>query len=649
MRPCTTGCNPKHGARFRLAFCAPHPHYSEFYQPTKAEDRVHVFRTELPSSSRNDWRTLKSLLPYLKAYPARLSLAVVFLILAKLANVGVPVALKIIVDKLDMTATEVMPLALPLALLVAYGLLRFSTILFQELRNAIFAKASQQSTRRIAIRVFEHLHRLSLRFHLDRQTGGISRDIERGSRSIAQLLSFLVFNIVPTIFEIVVVCVILFLNFNAWFAIVTLITLSIYFVYTYKVTEWRIKFRVEMNQADSIANSTAIDSLINYETVKYFGNESFESQRYDQNMLKWEKASIKSQVSLALLNCGQGIIIGTGLTILMIMAASGVVSGAMTLGDFVMVNAFLIQLYIPLNFLGTIFREVKHSLTDMEKMFSLLEEETEIKNRANATALITRHPEIRFDKVCFHYDPDRQILFNLDFTIPPGSKVAVVGSSGSGKSTIARLLYRFFDVSSGAITIDGQDIRDLTLESLRTTIGIVPQDTVLFNESIGYNIRYGRPDATHDEVQRAARLAHMDKFIESLPLKYDTLVGERGLKLSGGEKQRIAIARTVLKNPQILILDEATSQLDSKSERAIQDALNEISENRTSLVIAHRLSTVVDSDQIMVLDHGHIVERGTHRELLTQQGHYAGMWELQQEAREHGRFEPNSMADLTGC
>ena len=594
---------------------------------------MHVFRTELPSVTRNDWKTLKSLLPYLKEYPARIALALVFLILAKLANVGVPVALKTIVDKLDVSATGAL-VALPLALLVAYGLLRFTTILFQELRNAIFAKASQQSTRKIALKVFEHLHQLSLRFHLDRQTGGISRDIERGSRSIAQLLNFLVFNIVPTIFEIIVVCAILFVNFNAWFAIVTLITLSFYFVYTYKVTEWRIKFRVEMNQADSSANSTAVDSLINYETVKYFGNEAFESQRYDKSMLKWETASIKSQVSLALLNCGQGVIIGTGLTILMIMAANGVVSGEMTLGDFVMVNAFLIQLYIPLNFLGTIFREVKHSLTDMDKMFSLLDEETEIRNRPNATTLRTDNPEIRFNQVSFYYNSDRQILFDVDFTVPPGSKVAVVGSSGSGKSTIARLLYRFFDVSSGAIKIDGHDIRDLTLESLRLAIGTVPQDTVLFNETIEYNIRYGRPDAAEDEVRNAARLAHLDKFIDSLPAKYDTLVGERGLKLSGGEKQRIAIARTVLKNPPILILDEATSQLDSKSEKAIQSALNEISQNRTSLVIAHRLSTVIDSDQIIVLDHGRIVERGSHADLLAKEGHYADMWRLQQETRD---------------
>jgi len=598
---------------------------------------VQIIRTELPSGNRNDWKTLRSLLPYLKQFPGRILVALVLLVLAKLANVGVPVALKSIVDSLgaDVGTTSLL-LTVPVALLVAYGLLRFSTILFQELRNAIFARASQQTTRQIALEVFEHLHRLSLRFHLDRQTGGISRDIERGSRSVAQLLNFLVFNIVPTVFEIVVVCTILLYKFGIWFALVTLATVTIYFIYTYKVTEWRIKFRVDMNNADSNANSTAIDSLINYETVKYFGNEGFEAQRYNHNMQRWEKASIKNQVSLSLLNCGQGVIIGAGVTMLMIMAANGVVSGDMTMGDFVMVNAFLIQLYIPLNFLGTIFREVKHSLTDMERMFRLLEEQTEIEDNPGAVDLHTARADVRFTNVCFGYNPDRQILYNVDIGIPSGSKIAVVGSSGAGKSTIARLLYRFYDVTSGSITIDGIDIRNLTQTSLRAAIGVVPQDTVLFNDTIGFNIRYGRPEADDEDVLRAAHLAHIDQFIESLPAGYDTLVGERGLKLSGGEKQRIAIARTVLKNPPILILDEATSQLDSKSEKAIQTALNEIAENRTTLVIAHRLSTIIDADRILVLEQGRITESGTHRQLLVAEGHYAEMWHLQQERKRTG-------------
>ena len=452
------------------------------------------------------------------------------------------------------------------------------------------------------------------------------------------------FNIVPTVFEIVVVCAILFYSFGIWFALVTLAIVTIYFIYTYKVTEWRIKFRVDMNNADSRANSTAVDSLINYETVKYFGNEGFEASRYNRNMQAWETASVKNQVSLSLLNCGQGVIIGAGVTILMIMAANGVISGALTMGDFVMVNAFLIQLYIPLNFLGTIFREVRHSLTDMERMFSLLDETTEIEDKPGAIELRTTHPEVRFNKACFNYNEDRQILNDVDILIPPGSKIAVVGPSGSGKSTIARLLYRFFDVTSGSVTIDGIDIRDLTQESLRAAIGVVPQDTVLFNDTIGYNIRYGRPDAGDEEVRHAARLAHIDQFIESLPDGYDTLVGERGLKLSGGEKQRIAIARTVLKNPPILILDEATSQLDSKSEKAIQSALNEISVNRTSLVIAHRLSTISDADRILVVEKGSVAESGTHEELLAAHGHYADMWRLQQEQKRIGNSEQELLA-----
>ncbi len=591
-------------------------------------------RTELPSEHRNDWKTIRTLFPYLWEYRGRIGIALLFLALAKLANIGVPVALKLIVDGLDVTQSTAQIVAIPLFLLIAYGLLRFSTSLFQELRNAVFAKASQRSTRKIALKVFRHLHELALRFHLDRQTGGVSRDIERGSRSITQLLHFLIFSILPTAFEIFVVCAILLINFDIWFSVVTVITVGLYFFYTYKVTEWRLKFRVQMNTADSRANTTAIDSLINYETVKYFGNEEYEAQRYDKQMKIWERASIKSQVSLALLNIGQGVIIGVGLTVLMIMAASGVATGTMTLGDFVMVNAFLIQLYIPLNFLGTIFREVKHSLTDMEKMFSLLEVDAEIEDKPSAVPLTVTQRHVAFDQVNFHYQPDRAILHDISFEIPAGHKVAVVGSSGAGKSTLARLLFRFYDVTGGMITIDGQDIREVTLESLRAAIGIVPQDTVLFNDTIEYNIRYGHPDASQAEIQQAARLANLHDFIASLPQGYGTRVGERGLKLSGGEKQRIAIARTILKDPPILILDEATSQLDSKSEQAIQSALKEVAANRTSLVIAHRLSTVIDADQILVLDHGHITERGSHRELLEANGHYAEMWALQQEQRE---------------
>jgi len=584
----------------------------------------------MPASGRRDWQTLSSLAPYLWDYRWRLGGALALLALAKLANIGVPLALKEIVDRLDTSGQTAALLTVPLALLVAYGLLRFSTILFQELRNAVFAKAAQRSTRRITLKVFRHLHDLSLRFHLDRQTGGLSRDLERGSRSITQLLNYVVFNVLPTIFEILVVCGILLVKFDPWFAVITLVTVVVYFVYTYKVTEWRIKFRVRMNQADSTANSSAVDSLINYETVKYFGNERWEARRYDDNLRIWEKASVKNLVSLAYLNIGQGVIIGGGLTLLMVMAAGEVAAGTMTLGDFVMVNAFLIQLYIPLNFLGTIFREVKHCLTDMEQMFGLMDAAPEVGSPDNAAAVDTREVSVRFEHVEFAYNQDRQILHDVDFEIPAGRKIAVVGPSGSGKSTLARLLFRFFDVTGGAIRVNGRDIRELDTESLRAAIGIVPQDTVLFNDTIEYNIRYGRPDASKEEVMEAAGLAQLDTFIDSLPNGYETLVGERGLKLSGGEKQRIAIARTLLKNPAILILDEATSSLDTRSEKAIQSALERAARDRTTLVIAHRLSTVVDCDEILVLDHGRIVERGTHEQLLALRGHYAELWELQQ-------------------
>ena len=587
--------------------------------------------TDMPSDNRDDLHTLKTLMPYLWQHRARIFIALGFLVLAKFANIGVPLALKEIVDSLEISDIATGLVAVPLALLIGYGLLRFSTILFQELRNAVFARAAQQATREIAIKIFQHLHELSLRFHLDRQTGGVSRDMERGSRSITQLLNYIIFSIFPTIFEIVVVCVILFAKFDIWFSIVTLTTVVIYFVYTYKVTEWRLKFRVEMNQADSIANTTAIDSLINYETVKYFGNETLEKERYDHNMLAWQKASVKNLVSLSLLNTGQGVIIGVGLTILLVMAANEVAAGTMTLGDFVMVNAFMIQLYLPLNWLGSVFREIKHCLTDMEKMFSILDITPEIEDQPDAPGLQPGDSHIQFNGVEFSYDSERRILKHVDFTVPAGHSVAIVGPSGSGKSTIARLLFRFYDVTGGSITIGDQDIRDVTSASLRAAIGIVPQDTVLFNDTLLHNIRYGKPDASEDEVMHAARLAHLSEFIAKLPDGLNTMVGERGLKLSGGEKQRVAIARTILKNPPILILDEATSSLDSQSEQNIQQALDEIAANRTTLIIAHRLSTVVHCDQILVLDQGRIVERGTHQALLEQHGHYAKLWALQQQ------------------
>ncbi|HEC11971.1 MAG TPA: ABC transporter ATP-binding protein/permease [Acidiferrobacteraceae bacterium] len=585
-------------------------------------------RTDLPTSSRNDWKTLGTLLTYLWDFRVRIGFAMMFLMLAKLANIGVPVALKHIVDALDVNQHEAI-VAIPLALLVAYGLLRLGTSLFNELRNAVFARASQQSIRMIALKVFRHIHALSLRFHLDRQTGGLSRDLERGTRSISQLLHYLVFSILPTFFEIAVVTTILLVNYDSNFALVTFITVVCYIIYTYYVTTWRTKFRVWMNRVDSEANSRAIDSLINYETVKYFGNEEYEALRYDHRLKEWEQASVKSQTSLALLNTGQGLIIASGLTILMILAGQGVAQGKLTLGDFVLINAFLIQLYIPLNFLGSVFREISHCLTDMDRLFGLLDQTTDIVDPAGATPLDIGDGEICFENVSFSYRDDRPILRGVTFTIAAGHKAAIVGTSGAGKSTIARLLFRFYDVDQGRIAINGQDIREVALDSLRATIGIVPQDTVLFNDTILYNIGYGRPTAGREEIEQAARLAHLHQFIASLPDGYETRVGERGLKLSGGEKQRIAIARAVLKDPKILIFDEATSALDSHSEQAIQQALSEVAMNHTTLVIAHRLSTIVDADEILVLEQGQIVERGSHPHLLGLQGVYARMWALQ--------------------
>ncbi|MBT9613339.1 MAG: ABC transporter ATP-binding protein/permease [Burkholderiales bacterium] len=583
-------------------------------------------------TQRNDWNTIRTLLPYLAEFRGRVALALMLLVAAKLANVAVPLALKKIVDSLDPTQAM---LVLPVMMLLAYGLLRFASTLFGELRDAVFAKVTQRAIRRVAQKVFSHLHALSLRFHLERQTGGVSRDIERGTRGIGFLLNFMLFNILPTLIEIGLVAAILLLYYDPWFAIVTFITLTVYVAFTLIITEWRMVFRRTMNDSDSKANTRAIDSLLNYETVKYFSNETFESRRYDDSLQVWEKAAVRNQTSLAALNAGQSLIVAIGVTVLMFLAAHHVTQGTMTLGDLVLVNAYMIQIYLPLHFLGFVYREIKHSLADMEKMFTLLEVNTEVQDKPDAQPLQVAGSVIRFEQVDFHYDPKRQILFDLSFEIPAGRTLAVVGSSGAGKSTLSRLLFRFYDVSGGRILIDGQDIRDVTQSSLRAAIGIVPQDTVLFNDTIYYNIAYGRPEATRAEILQAAKHAHIHTFIESLPEKYDSMVGERGLKLSGGEKQRVAIARAILKNPHILIFDEATSALDSKSEKAIQAELKQISENRTTLIIAHRLSTVVEADQILVLDHGRIAEVGTHRALLEKNGVYAHMWALQQQEEAH--------------
>ncbi len=580
------------------------------------------------AATRTDWRVIRSLVPYLLEFKGRLVAVIVLLVLAKLANVVVPLALKEIVD--EMGKPHAM-LTIPVFLIIGYGLLRLFSTLFGELRDALFAKVTQRAIRRVALQVFEHLHSLSLRFHLERQTGGVSRDIERGTRGISFLLTFLLFNILPTLLEIGLVAAILFVKYNPWFAIITFATLVLYVVFTLVVTEWRMVFRRTMNDMDSKANTRAIDSLINYETVKYFGNERYEVHRYDDQMQHWEVSAVRNQTSLAALNAGQSIIIAVGVTLLMLLAADGVVKGTMTIGDLVLVNVFMLQLYMPLHFLGFVYREIKNALADMEKMFRLLDEHREVEDAPDAQPLQLDRASVRFDKVSFSYDPARQILHEVSFEIPSGHTLAVVGASGAGKSTLSRLLFRFYDVDSGSISVDGQDIRSVTQSSLRAAIGIVPQDTVLFNDTIYYNIAYGRPDASRDEVLAAAQSAHIHHFIESLPQGYDSMVGERGLKLSGGEKQRVAIARAILKNPALLIFDEATSALDSKSEKAIQDELRHIAKNRTTLVIAHRLSTVVDAQQILVMDKGHIIERGTHRELLMRQGVYAQMWALQQQ------------------
>jgi len=583
------------------------------------------------ANSRGDFATLKTLLPYLWVYKWRVGAALVALVGAKLANVGVPVVLKHLVDAMTVKAGDPHALLiLPVGLLVAYGALRLSTTMFTELREFLFARVTQRAVRTIALQVFRHLHALSLRFHLNRQTGGMTRDIERGTRGVGSLISYTLFNILPTLVEITLVLGYLVTHYDIWFSVITCGALVLYITFTVLVTNWRTHFRRTMNDLDSKANTKAIDSLLNYETVKYFGNEEYEARRYDEGLKHYETAAVKSQTSLSLLNTGQSAIIATAVTLILWRATQGVIDGKMTLGDLVLVNSFMIQLYIPLNFLGVIYREIKQSLADMERLFALLDQNREIADAADALPLQTRGALVKFSHVDFSYESKRQILFDVDFTIPAGTTTAVVGHSGSGKSTLSRLLYRFYEVDKGAITIDGQDLRAVTQDSLRHAVGIVPQDTVLFNDTIAYNIGYGKPGATQDEIVAAARAASIHEFIESLPDGYASMVGERGLKLSGGEKQRVAIARTLLKNPAILIFDEATSALDSKSEQAIQAQLKEIAKNRTTMVIAHRLSTIADAQQILVMDHGRIVERGTHQALLALGGAYAQMWERQQ-------------------
>ncbi|MEW8030251.1 MAG: ABC transporter ATP-binding protein/permease [Candidatus Thiodiazotropha sp.] len=593
---------------------------------------VHSTRTQPQvHKDRRDYHNLRNMLPFLWEYRGRALLALACLVLAKLANVGIPLVLKEIVDTLD-RGDETL-LVLPLFLLLGYGALRLSSSLFNELRDAIFARVRYRAMRNLSNRVLAHLHELSLRFHLQRQTGAISRDLERGTRSVSTIFNYLVFSIIPMMVEFGLVAVVMLSQYEVIFTLVTFGTVAVYVAFTLVITEWRMEYRHTMNRLDSQANNQAFDSLINYETVKYFGNEPLELRRFDETLSQWEDNAVKSQTSMSLLNFGQGGITAIGVTFIMLLAADSVVNGSMSIGDLVLVNAFMLQLFIPLNFLGMVYRQIKYSLADMDLIFKLLEEQAEITDAKDAAQLRLVAGEVRFEQVDFHYQPEREILHRVDFTIAAGEKLAVVGHSGAGKSTLSRLLFRFYDVTDGRIMIDGQDIRQVTRGSLRAAIGIVPQDTVLFNDTILYNLAYGRPDASYEEIEEAARIAHIAEFIEQLPDGYQTVVGERGLKLSGGEKQRVAIARAMLKRPRILVFDEATSSLDTKTEQAIQETLGEVAKHHTTLVIAHRLSTVVDADRILVMEGGLIMEQGTHHELLGMGGLYHQMWQLQQKER----------------
>ena len=591
---------------------------------------------QLPNQRQggNDWKVIANLLPYLWEFKGRVILAMSCLIAAKVANLGVPILLKELIDAMSLPQGTQALLVVPVALIIAYGLLRLSASLFTELRELLFSRVTESAVRTVALKVFQHLHALSLRFHLSRQTGGMTRDIERGTRGIQSLISYSLYSILPTLVELGLVLGYFIWAYNYLFAVITFVALVFYVIFTIQVTEWRTQYRRKMNELDSRAHQRAVDSLINFETVKYFSNESYESSRYDENLHRYREAAIKSQRSLALLNGGQQTIIAIGLILILWQATQGVVDGVMTIGDLVLVNVLMIQLYIPLNFLGVIYREIKQALTDMDRMFSLLQTDQEIADSPTATDLIVHQtnlgPQVVFDNVSFSYEPNRDILKDLSFVIEPGQTTAVVGHSGAGKSTLARLLFRFYDVTGGAVCLDGQNIKDVKQLSLRQAIGIVPQDTVLFNDTVAYNIAYGRPGASQADIESAAKSAQIHDFIVSLPDGYQTMVGERGLKLSGGEKQRVAIARTLLKNPSLLIFDEATSALDSETERAIQKELMELAQNRTTLIIAHRLSTIIHAQQILVMDAGRVIERGTHESLLSLQGRYAEMWRVQQ-------------------